>query len=770
MKLHGAAIRNFYQFCSDISKDGVDKEFSVNIPHYQRPFKWGEDKIKLLLSDSFEQGSNNDYFAGSMVTVKKGNNDPFDLIDGQQRITTVFFCNYVRFLILRSMLMHKIDIEDFLYVKDNIIELKKCYCNYVQNIDKDKACETILSKSEELNQSKCELYKIHTNESKTPTHQEIEEIKKTITENCDIVSYEFKKAFGLPNNNDDYLSTMKDFFTVDKKLRLAYSRDSLNERIKNGMSKIFIDLYQNDGPFIKIIDDSGGDKDKLELSFISAIETVFNFFSTMISEQNQNNAAGFKKAKEILEKIDIFLKNANFCVIETGKTEDAYKLFEVLNDRALELDDLDLIKNIFYKEFCDKSNISEDTDLDNYIETLDSIWGDKVFENLPEMTRQLTAYSGTTYLTGKKDILYDKKKNYRTEIKHYLEMNYSLSLEQYYTYDNIRKEFDIFRAIKLLIEKYQLPFKLRAEKALAAEVDSNKSITYKTLFFVHGLDLNGVSVGLINIILAVYFKEHPGDFVEKVFLNYLEELEKTASHNKHPYNSVHAFAEKFWKISMLAKDHNLPRLFSQAIIQDVHHKNIGHLQLDINSRYCPENQAINEFNSWIIEWRKDKKSTSDIKIKLLFLRLYKTQLNTSTHKLQMAPFNINLNDGSSLELDHLEPSTIDPSNPSQYFTTPDNIEDRTRLVNNIGNFLLLTKDLNSKKRNIPLCKLTSSTSIYEDAGLATHYLYTDLKDILNKPNNYTETLHGNIPNNNFFNERTKYMKDKFLECINLSSI
>lgn len=41
------------------------------------------------------------------------------------------------------------------------------------------------------------------------------------------------------------------------------------------------------------------------------------------------------------------LEHIKFCVIITGNENDAYTLFEVLNDRALDIEDLDLIKNLF---------------------------------------------------------------------------------------------------------------------------------------------------------------------------------------------------------------------------------------------------------------------------------------------------------------------------------------------------------------------------------------------------------------------------------------
>ena len=46
---------------------------------------------------------------------------------------------------------------------------------------------------------------------------------------------------------------------------------------------------------------------------------------------------------ELISEIDSMLEHIKFCVIITGNENDAYTLFEVLNDRALDIEDLDLI-------------------------------------------------------------------------------------------------------------------------------------------------------------------------------------------------------------------------------------------------------------------------------------------------------------------------------------------------------------------------------------------------------------------------------------------
>lgn len=58
-----------------------------NIPEYQRPFKWKEKQIGELIKDIMESMDTGEYFIGSVILIKK--QDGFDVIDGQQRLTTL---------------------------------------------------------------------------------------------------------------------------------------------------------------------------------------------------------------------------------------------------------------------------------------------------------------------------------------------------------------------------------------------------------------------------------------------------------------------------------------------------------------------------------------------------------------------------------------------------------------------------------------------------------------------------------------------------------
>ncbi len=67
-------------------------DFDFKIPDYQRPYAWGVEEAGQLLedlSDALGRDEDEPYFLGSVVLVKDPSGPAADIIDGQQRITTV---------------------------------------------------------------------------------------------------------------------------------------------------------------------------------------------------------------------------------------------------------------------------------------------------------------------------------------------------------------------------------------------------------------------------------------------------------------------------------------------------------------------------------------------------------------------------------------------------------------------------------------------------------------------------------------------------------
>ena len=77
-----------------------NKKSDFLIPDYQRPYAWGEDECQTLWDDIFSfafpdgnkdnfDSDNDEYFLGPIVTFKNEKNGKQEIIDGQQRLTTL---------------------------------------------------------------------------------------------------------------------------------------------------------------------------------------------------------------------------------------------------------------------------------------------------------------------------------------------------------------------------------------------------------------------------------------------------------------------------------------------------------------------------------------------------------------------------------------------------------------------------------------------------------------------------------------------------------
>ena len=67
-------------------------DFNYHIPAYQRPYAWTEEQAESLFDDLFDFYKNeaeDNYFLGSIVLIKDESNPQAEVIDGQQRLTTL---------------------------------------------------------------------------------------------------------------------------------------------------------------------------------------------------------------------------------------------------------------------------------------------------------------------------------------------------------------------------------------------------------------------------------------------------------------------------------------------------------------------------------------------------------------------------------------------------------------------------------------------------------------------------------------------------------
>ncbi|WP_283447008.1 DUF262 domain-containing protein [Helicobacter pylori] len=79
----------------------VDAEYFYQVPDYQRPYVWDKDHLGALIDDlvgSYTNNREDEYFCGSIVIAENPKDKRWDVVDGQQRLTSfiILACTILR--------------------------------------------------------------------------------------------------------------------------------------------------------------------------------------------------------------------------------------------------------------------------------------------------------------------------------------------------------------------------------------------------------------------------------------------------------------------------------------------------------------------------------------------------------------------------------------------------------------------------------------------------------------------------------------------------
>ncbi|RVZ61024.1 DUF262 domain-containing protein, partial [Helicobacter pylori] len=100
----------------------VDDDYFYQVPDYQRPYVWDKDHLGALIDDlvgSYTNNKEDDYFCGSIVIAENPKDKRWDVVDGQQRLTSfiILACTILRLYKHRLGQKSKDFIEGSIYDK-----------------------------------------------------------------------------------------------------------------------------------------------------------------------------------------------------------------------------------------------------------------------------------------------------------------------------------------------------------------------------------------------------------------------------------------------------------------------------------------------------------------------------------------------------------------------------------------------------------------------------------------------------------------------------
>ena len=101
-----------------------------NIPEYQRAYAWGENQLSDFVEDLQNQKSERSYFFGTVLFEEKGlekNYEIIDIVDGQQRLTTIIIFMAVLIESLKKKTTNEDELEDVDILYETYVKHKRKY-------------------------------------------------------------------------------------------------------------------------------------------------------------------------------------------------------------------------------------------------------------------------------------------------------------------------------------------------------------------------------------------------------------------------------------------------------------------------------------------------------------------------------------------------------------------------------------------------------------------------------------------------------------------
>lgn len=297
--------------------------FHYEVPKYQRDYSWDKEQWSDLWYDLMQMIEEKDSHYMGYLVLQTSDDINFKIIDGQQRITTIFI------LILAV-----------------INYLKKIQCSEDEKKLNEQRANTLLT---------------------------------TYIGNIDMITLTSVNKLVLNRNNNHFYKTYL---------------SSLQEAPKRGLNA----------------------SERL-------MKNAFDTFSSYLKEQ-------YKNAEELISFVENIVNNLFFTVITVTDELNAFKVFETLNARGVQLSSSDLLKNYLFSV----ANEQHQTKLDE----LEDLWAE-VSDILKEtqVSDFLRIYWNSNHKTIRKNQLY---KTIRDEIKT-SEQSFSLLRD-------MRKKADIYMALK----------------------------------------------------------------------------------------------------------------------------------------------------------------------------------------------------------------------------------------------------------------------------------------------------------------------------------
>ena len=210
------------------------KDYQLNVPTYQRPYAWEEKNIKDLFDDisSAISANEEEYFLGTIVLSEQENLDHLEIVDGQQRIT--------------SLIIFLSAIKDFFRENNENERANSIEQDFLSNFDMETSEKLPKIKLGNQDEAFFRSFIVDNNQDTQTTKDSHERIKQT----KELSKQQVKKLAELSSDLDillNWISFIKEklkvvYIIVSSKANAFTIFETLNDR---GLELAQVDLLKN---------------------------------------------------------------------------------------------------------------------------------------------------------------------------------------------------------------------------------------------------------------------------------------------------------------------------------------------------------------------------------------------------------------------------------------------------------------------------------------------------------------------------------------------
>lgn len=314
-----------------------DNRIQYCIPVYQRAYSWTNDEWSVFLDDIIQQmGKENTYSYGNLLLETISLDDKYEVIDGQQRLTTIVIFMRALYNVLKSNHYSKDELE---IIEENFI-IRKGRIK-IRPVDNDQACfDTVIVEDKTFNATSSSQKNII--EAKKYFEKELEkydinkllQIKEIVFNSAiNIITMQGKKEaslmFELQNNRGRDLTNMeklKSYFMYQ-----MYVNSDINSTETNitQIANYFREIYKT------VYDIKGIDEDSILMYHCFAyLKTSFNYRNlTDLKNEYLSNDNRVNWIKDFMYELSVTFQNLKKFQNETTKYKK--KLFQLNRKESL---------------------------------------------------------------------------------------------------------------------------------------------------------------------------------------------------------------------------------------------------------------------------------------------------------------------------------------------------------------------------------------------------------------------------------------------------